>query len=347
MANPRACELFGYKEGELIGYPVESLIPMSKRDGHKKLRGDFQKQPQKRSMGAGMNLSALRKDGTTFYVEISLNHVNIDGEKYISINILDFSARVVYENIPDEIIDVLECSIDGNILYAIGKDKSLLKLKGSKNRIKLLKKYKLNNSAHTVSDYLDLIFISGDEGLSVFVKSIEKTHQKLIIDEFNKNAVFKSENQISFGSIHGVYKINDVNELIKSSYLTNLDNYNQSEYNYENLIVLFVVLLFLFSTRIFKTKKLSNEELVVEIKKYINKNLKTVTLNSLEDKFNIDYNAINNLQNEFRPAKYIKNKRNEIAKEMFLNGEKVSKISKQTGYSESYLIKNKYSFTRK
>jgi len=70
-------------------------------------------------------------------------------------------------------------------------------------------------------------------------------------------------------------------------------------------------------------------------------------LNSLEDKFNIDYNAINNLQNEFRPAKYIKNKRNEIAKEMFLNGEKVSKISTQTGYSESYLIKNKYSFTRK
>ena len=194
---------------------------------------------------------------------------------------------------------------------------------------------------------MDLIFISGDEGLSVFVKSIEKTHQQLIIDEFNKNAVFKSENQISFGSIHGIYKINDVNELTKSSYLTNLDNYNQSEYNYENLIIIFVVLLFLLSTRIFKTKKLSNEELVIEIKKYINKNLKTVTLNSLEDKFNLDYSAINNLQNEFRPAKYIKNKRNEIAKEMFLNGEKVSKISKKTGYSESYLIKNKYSFNRK
>ncbi len=271
----------------------------------------------------------------------------IDGEKYISINILDFSKRVVYENIPDEIIDILECSIDGNVLYAIGKNKSLLKLRGSKNRIKLLKEYKLNNSAHTVSDYMDLIFISGDGGLSVFVKSIEKTHQQLIIDEFNKNAVFKSENQISFGSIHGVYKINDINELIKSSYLTNLDNYNQSEYNYENLIVIFVVLLFLLSTGIFKTKKISNEELVFEIKKYINKNLKTVTLNSLEDKFNLDYSAINNLQNEFRPAKYIKNKRNEIAKEMFLNGEKVSKISKKTGYSESYLTKNKYSFTRK
>ena len=44
---------------------------------------------------------------------------------------------------------------------------------------------------------------------------------------------------------------------------------------------------------------------------------------------------------------FSENKRNEIAKEMFLNGEKVSKISTQTGYSESYLIKNKYSFTRK
>ena len=65
------------------------------------------------------------------------------------------------------------------------------------------------------------------------------------------------------------------------------------------------------NTKIFKTKKISNEELVIEIKKYINKKLKTVTLNSLEEKFNLDYSAIKNLQNEFRPAKYIKNKRNE------------------------------------
>ena len=71
-----------------------------------------------------------------------------------------------------------------------------------------------------------------------------------------------------------------------------------------------------------------------------------VSLSSLQDKFNLDYNAINNLQKEFSPAKFIKQERNNKAKEMFLKNEPVSKISYQTGYSESYLMKNKYNFLK-
>ena len=95
-----------------------------------------------------------------------------------------------------------------------------------------------------------------------------------------------------------------------------------------------------------KNKNLSNEELVIEIKKFIVKNLTTVTLITLQDKFNLDYNAINNLQKEFSPAKFIKQERNSKAKELFLKEESISKISNNTGYSESYLLKNKYNFLK-
>ncbi len=97
LANPRTCELFGYNEGDVIGLKVEDLIPQAIRSRHVGLRTDFHQSPKKRSMGAGMNLKACRKDGTEFYVEISLNHISLSGETYISALITDVSARVEQE----------------------------------------------------------------------------------------------------------------------------------------------------------------------------------------------------------------------------------------------------------
>lgn len=66
MANPRTCELFGYEIGNVIGLTVEDLLPDALRAHHSKLRTDFHHNPHKRSMGAGMNLQAKRKDNSTF-----------------------------------------------------------------------------------------------------------------------------------------------------------------------------------------------------------------------------------------------------------------------------------------
>ena len=60
----------------------------------------------------------------------------------------------------------------------------------------------------------------------------------------------------------------------------------------------------------------------------------------------MDYNAINSLQKGFSPAKFIKQERNNKAKVLFLKDEPISKISTHTGYSESYLLKNKYNFLK-
>jgi len=161
MANPRACELFGYKEGELIGYPVESLIPMSKRDGHKKLRGDFQKQPQKRSMGAGMNLSALRKDGTTFYVEISLNHVDIDGEKYISALISNVSKRVEQERQIKDLNSDLEAKVR----------KRTIEVRESQKLHSAIARNFPNGIINVFDRDLNYIFVDGKELFQMGIKS--------------------------------------------------------------------------------------------------------------------------------------------------------------------------------
>ncbi len=71
-ANPRAEELFGYSSQELIGNPVEMLIPARFRGGHPRHRENYSAHPRTRQMGAALNLFGLRKDGTEFPVDIML-----------------------------------------------------------------------------------------------------------------------------------------------------------------------------------------------------------------------------------------------------------------------------------
>ena len=270
----------------------------------------------------------------------------IDDDKYLSIHTKNLKTRVVYDNFEHKLIDVLECSIDGNIFYGITENKSLLKFKRQVEGLVLINTYQLSSPAHTISDVGDLIFFSSNDGLSVFVKSTEEIFERVIIDEFNKYATYKSKNSISFGSIHGVYKIENITEFQKSSFLQNVVQNAYYSYKNEILILFFSLILLIIIYKSMKKKNLSNEELVIEIKKFIGRNLATVTLNSLQEKFDLDYNAINNLQKGFRPAKFIKQERNKKAKFMFTKNDPISKISLYSGYSESYLLKNKYNFLK-
>lgn len=77
-ANPRAVEMFGYTQAELIGHPVEMLVPARFRAGHPRHRENYGAHPRTRQMGAALNLSGLRKDGTEFPVDIMLKPVETD-----------------------------------------------------------------------------------------------------------------------------------------------------------------------------------------------------------------------------------------------------------------------------
>lgn len=73
LANPQAREVFGHAAEELIGRRVEELMPSRFRDVHKTHRRNYEANPHTRPMGAGLDLFALRADGTEIPVEISLS----------------------------------------------------------------------------------------------------------------------------------------------------------------------------------------------------------------------------------------------------------------------------------
>jgi two-component system, LuxR family, sensor kinase FixL len=71
-ANAVMVDLFGWERPEMLGQPVEMLLPARFRGGHRGLREGFQRSPRPRPMGLGSDLAALRKDGSEFPAEISL-----------------------------------------------------------------------------------------------------------------------------------------------------------------------------------------------------------------------------------------------------------------------------------
>jgi len=75
LANRRCTEMFGYPREELIGRPVDSLVPSDLQTAHRAQRKAYGQAPQARPMGGRARLAGLRKDGASFPVEISLSPV--------------------------------------------------------------------------------------------------------------------------------------------------------------------------------------------------------------------------------------------------------------------------------
>ena len=91
--NTQAERLFGYERSELIGEPVEQLLPERFRAEHTALRHQFASAPDIRPMGTEIETTGLCSDGTEFPTEISLGPVDIDGEPHIVAAIRDVSEQ--------------------------------------------------------------------------------------------------------------------------------------------------------------------------------------------------------------------------------------------------------------
>lgn len=97
LANHRASALFQYDMAELENMSVEGLVPPSFRKAHVSHREKYMEHPVARPMGVGLELVGLRKDGSTFPLEISLNDITHGEEKLVVTFITDITNRRVQE----------------------------------------------------------------------------------------------------------------------------------------------------------------------------------------------------------------------------------------------------------
>jgi PAS domain S-box-containing protein len=93
MVNPQAESMFGYSRAELIGNPLEILLPERLRGLHGSHRQAFASSPAIRQMGVGRDLTARRKDGSEFPVEIGLNPVAGDQDGLVLAAVTDITRR--------------------------------------------------------------------------------------------------------------------------------------------------------------------------------------------------------------------------------------------------------------
>jgi PAS domain S-box-containing protein len=108
LSNAEAENVFGYEAGELLGQPIERLVPEGSRSSHPKLREGFFQRPEPRRMGSGRNLFGVRKDGTEFPVEIGLNPVETDEGLFVLSAVVDVTERKALEAAQHRLNEALE-----------------------------------------------------------------------------------------------------------------------------------------------------------------------------------------------------------------------------------------------
>lgn len=84
---------FGYEKDELLGLPIETLIPQKFHHSHIKYRNEFYHAPAPRKMGEGRDLYAKRKDGSVFPVEVSLSHYQLQQQQFVIAFVIDITVR--------------------------------------------------------------------------------------------------------------------------------------------------------------------------------------------------------------------------------------------------------------
>jgi PAS domain S-box-containing protein len=165
ISNTQAQTLFGYQGAELQGRPIEMLLPPRYRGAHVGHRTSYFVQPRTRTMGMGLELYGLRKDGSEFPVEISLSPMRTDEGTLVMSAIRDISERKkaelkfkgLLESAPDAIIIV---DHEGSIVLVNSQTETLFGFSRSellKQKIEMLlpERYRATHPDHRNGFFAD------------------------------------------------------------------------------------------------------------------------------------------------------------------------------------------------
>jgi PAS domain S-box-containing protein len=161
MVNTEIERLFGYPRDELIGQPVEILVPQRLRSQHVRLREGFTRKTETHGKGAGRTLSGLRKDRTEFPVEVVLNRIQASEGLLVLGVVVDISERQRLERLKDEFVSTVShelrtplTSISGSLGLLIGGAAG--KLPESAERLLAIAQTNSQRLVRLVSDILDI-----------------------------------------------------------------------------------------------------------------------------------------------------------------------------------------------
>jgi PAS domain S-box-containing protein len=117
--NQRVGELFGYPGDELVGLPVETLVPERFRHRHRSHRSTFLTDPRVRPMGVGLDLCGRRRDGSEFPVDISLAPIETADRRLAVAAVRDTSERQAIEAAHAQLAAIVRSSLDAILTIAV------------------------------------------------------------------------------------------------------------------------------------------------------------------------------------------------------------------------------------
>lgn len=97
FTNPALNEIFGYAPGELLGRPMEVLVPQDLRKAHAARRSEFWQSARSRPMGSGLDIHGVRRDGSLVAIDIGLNRIQTSRGTAMYCTVRDISVRKAYE----------------------------------------------------------------------------------------------------------------------------------------------------------------------------------------------------------------------------------------------------------
>jgi PAS domain S-box-containing protein len=117
LVNKAAESLFGYDRSELIGQPIELLVPLPSRSIHPDHRASYQKNPTLRTMGLGRELYAIHKSGAEIPVEIGLRPVQMPEGDFVLSTIMDTTERKRGEQVTARLAAIIKTAHIAMIAY--------------------------------------------------------------------------------------------------------------------------------------------------------------------------------------------------------------------------------------